>query len=103
MAEESFDVFEQAFAQVAQEWLDAATLTRRIETDGPWPRILPRRHRGHPARGSGPRGCRPPSKEEVQIVSQRLVGEAKNHLSAQARSSTGQPRGFQRPAIEMVS
>jgi single-stranded-DNA-specific exonuclease len=28
--------FEQALAQVAQEWLDAATLTRRkIETDGP--------------------------------------------------------------------
>ncbi|HNZ90599.1 MAG TPA: single-stranded-DNA-specific exonuclease RecJ, partial [Acidovorax sp.] len=35
VAEEAFDVFEQALAQVAQEWLDAATLTRRIETDGP--------------------------------------------------------------------
>lgn len=36
VAEEHFETFEQAFAQVAQEWLDAATLTRRLETDGPW-------------------------------------------------------------------
>ncbi|WP_287965878.1 single-stranded-DNA-specific exonuclease RecJ, partial [Diaphorobacter sp.] len=35
VAEEHFDLFEQAFTQVAQEWLDAATLTRRLETDGP--------------------------------------------------------------------
>jgi single-stranded-DNA-specific exonuclease len=35
IAEENFDTFEQALKQVAQEWLDAATLTRRIETDGP--------------------------------------------------------------------
>ena len=27
--------FERAFAQVAHEWLDAATLTRRLDTDGP--------------------------------------------------------------------
>ncbi|HRO54163.1 MAG TPA: single-stranded-DNA-specific exonuclease RecJ, partial [Alicycliphilus sp.] len=35
VAAEHFAAFEQAFAQVAQEWLDAATLTRRLETDGP--------------------------------------------------------------------
>jgi single-stranded-DNA-specific exonuclease len=34
-AEDQFEVFEQALAQVAREWLDAAALTRRIETDGP--------------------------------------------------------------------
>jgi single-stranded-DNA-specific exonuclease len=33
--EEHFDVFDQALQQVAREWLDAATLTRRLLTDGP--------------------------------------------------------------------
>jgi single-stranded-DNA-specific exonuclease len=32
---EHFDVFDQALQQVAREWLDAATLTRRLLTDGP--------------------------------------------------------------------
>ena len=35
VAEEHLDVFEQALAQVAQEWLDAATLLRSLHTDGP--------------------------------------------------------------------
>jgi single-stranded-DNA-specific exonuclease len=35
IAEEHLDVFEQAIGQVAQEWLDAATLLRRLHTDGP--------------------------------------------------------------------
>jgi single-stranded-DNA-specific exonuclease len=33
--EDHFDVFDQALQQVAREWLDAATLTRRLLTDGP--------------------------------------------------------------------
>jgi single-stranded-DNA-specific exonuclease len=33
--EEHFEVFDQALQQVAREWLDAATLTRRLLTDGP--------------------------------------------------------------------
>ena len=80
---DSFDTFEQALAQVAQEWLDAATLTRRIETDGP---LSPEYCRAdmvdtlhHEVWGQG---FAPPTfSEEVQIVSQRLVGESKNHLS----------------------
>jgi len=68
---------------VAQEWLDAATLTRRIETDGP---LAPEYCRAdmvdtlhHEVWGQG---FAPPTfSEEVQIVSQRLVGESKNHLS----------------------
>ena len=80
---DSFDTFEQALAQVAQEWLDAATLTRRIETDGP---LLPEYCRAdmvdtlhHEVWGQG---FLPPTfSEEVQVLSQRLVGEAKNHLS----------------------
>ncbi|NDE42322.1 MAG: single-stranded-DNA-specific exonuclease RecJ, partial [Betaproteobacteria bacterium] len=35
LLEEHFDTFEQGLSEVAQEWLDAATLSRRTETDGP--------------------------------------------------------------------
>jgi single-stranded-DNA-specific exonuclease len=33
--EEQFETFDAALQQVAREWLDAATLTRRLATDGP--------------------------------------------------------------------
>jgi single-stranded-DNA-specific exonuclease len=33
--EDHFDTFDAALQQVAREWLDAATLTRRVFTDGP--------------------------------------------------------------------
>jgi hypothetical protein len=33
--EEHFDTFDEALQQVAREWLDAATLQRRLLTDGP--------------------------------------------------------------------
>ena len=35
VAEEHFEVFEQGLAQVAQEWLDAATLTHKIRNRRP--------------------------------------------------------------------
>ena len=35
IAEENFATFEHALGEVAREWLDAATLMRRLETDGP--------------------------------------------------------------------
>jgi single-stranded-DNA-specific exonuclease len=35
LAEEHFETFDNALQQVAREWLDAATLTRRLLTDGP--------------------------------------------------------------------
>jgi len=80
---EHFATFEQAFAQVAREWLDAATLTRRLETDGP---LEPQYCRAdlvdslHQAVwGQG--FAAPMFSDTVQVVSQRLVGEAKNHLS----------------------
>ena len=83
VAEEAFDVFEQALAQVAREWLDAAALTRRIETDGP---LAPEYCRADMVdtlhREVWGQGFAPPTfSEEVQVLSQRLVGEAKNHLS----------------------
>ena len=81
IAEEHFDDFEQGLNEVAQEWLDAATLTRRIDTDGP---LAPEYRRidlvdtlHHEVWGQG---FAPPTfSEEVEVVSQRLVGE--KHLA----------------------
>lgn len=79
--EEHLDTFEQALQQVAHEWLDAATLQRRLEADG----ALDRQYRrpdlvdvlqSH-VWGQGfapPLFC-----EEVRVVSQRIVGE--KHLA----------------------
>ncbi len=83
VAKDQFPVFERAFAQVAQEWLDAATLTRRLDTDGPLSpeycraELVDTLHREVWGQGFAP----PTFSEEVEIVSQRLVGEGKNHLS----------------------
>jgi len=81
IARAHFDTFREALAQVAAEWLDAATLTRRIETDGP---LAPEYRRAdmidtlHSAVwGQG--FAAPTFSEELQVVSQRLVGE--RHLS----------------------
>jgi len=81
--EDRFEEFEQALAQVAREWLDAATLTRRLETDGP---LAPEYRRADLVdtlhREVWGQGFAPPTfSEEVQVLSQRLVGEARNHLS----------------------
>jgi single-stranded-DNA-specific exonuclease len=89
---DQFEVFEQALAQVAREWLDAATLTRRLETDGP---LAPEYRRADLVdtlhREVWGQGFAPPTfSEEVQVLSQRLVGEAKNHLSIKLMHQ-GQP------------
>ena len=90
--EAQFNVFEQALAQVAREWLDAATLTRRLETDGP---LAPEYRRADLVdtlhREVWGQGFAPPTfSGEVQVLSQRLVGEAKNHLSIKLMHQ-GQP------------
>ena len=83
LAAGQFEVFEQALAQIASEWLDAATLTRRIATDGPLaPQycradVVDTLHREVWGQGFAP----PTFSEEVQVLSQRLVGADKNHLS----------------------
>jgi single-stranded-DNA-specific exonuclease len=90
IAEEHLDVFEQAFAQVAQEWLDAATLMRRLDTDGPLapeyrrPDLVDTLHTAVWGQGFAP----PIFSEEVEIVSQRLVGE--RHLQLKIKHQ-GQP------------
>jgi single-stranded-DNA-specific exonuclease len=90
VAREKFEVFEQALAEVAHEWLDAATLTRRLDTDGPLAReymridLVDTLHREVWGQGFAP----PTFSEEVEVVSQRLVGE--KHLSLKLRHQ-GQP------------
>ncbi|MFC3684906.1 single-stranded-DNA-specific exonuclease RecJ [Hydrogenophaga luteola] len=83
--EEHIDTFEQAFAQVAHEWLDAATLQRRLEADGALdkqyrrPDLVDTLHAEVWGQGFAP----PVFCEEVQVVSQRLVGE--KHLSVKLK------------------
>ncbi|MFZ9335912.1 MAG: single-stranded-DNA-specific exonuclease RecJ [Burkholderiaceae bacterium] len=90
VAEEHLDTFDEALRQVAQEWLDAATLTRRLETDGPLEpqfrdvevaQVLQREVWGQ--------GFAPPVfSEEVEILSQRIVGSGHMQLRMKHR---GQP------------
>jgi single-stranded-DNA-specific exonuclease len=81
IAEEHLDDFEQALAAVALEWLDAATLQRRLETDGPlapeYRRVdlVDTLHKEVWGQGFAP----PVFSEELVVVSQRLVGE--KHLA----------------------
>lgn len=90
IAEEHFETFEQGLAEVAQEWLDAATLTRRLETDG----VLPVEYRRTDMvetlqREVWGQGFAPPTfSEEVEVISQRLVGE--KHLALKLKHQ-GQP------------
>jgi single-stranded-DNA-specific exonuclease len=69
--------FEQALAQVAQEWLDAATLTRRLETDGPLsPQWLDTELVDQLQLAVWGQGFAAPTfSEELEVMSQRLVGE----------------------------
>lgn len=81
IAAENFCAFEQGLSQVAKEWLDAATLSRRIDTDGP---LKPEYRRvelvdvlQQEVWGQG--FAAPTFSEEVDVLSQRLVGE--KHLA----------------------
>ncbi|MGE5114932.1 MAG: single-stranded-DNA-specific exonuclease RecJ, partial [Betaproteobacteria bacterium] len=91
IAEGGFEAFGAALCEVAAEWLDAATLARTLATDGP---LEPRWYdvatvqaiesqvwgQGFPA----PLFC-----DEVEVVSQRLVGE--RHLRLALRPSATAP------------
>ncbi|MES2877192.1 MAG: single-stranded-DNA-specific exonuclease RecJ [Pseudomonadota bacterium] len=90
IAEENFDTFEQGLNEVAQEWLDAATLTRRLDTDGPLKpeyrriELVDVLHKEVWGQGFAP----PTFSEELEVVSQRLVGE--KHLALKLKHQ-GQP------------
>jgi len=85
VAEAHFQTFERALAQVATEWLDAAALTRRLDTDGPLAReylrvdLVDTLYREVWGQGFAP----PTFSEEVEVMSQRLVGE--RHLALKVR------------------
>jgi single-stranded-DNA-specific exonuclease len=85
LEEDNLATFEDALQQVAQEWLDEATLQRRLETDGP---LLPEYRRPELAdtlaREVWGQGFAPPTfSEEVDVLGQRLVGE--KHLALKLR------------------
>jgi single-stranded-DNA-specific exonuclease len=85
VARDQFARFEQALAEVAREWLDAATLTRRLDTDGPLAPeylrvdLVDTLHREVWGQGFAP----PTFSEEVEVLSQRLVAE--KHLALKLR------------------
>ncbi len=90
IAEEHLDTFEQALSEVAHEWLDEATLQRRLETDGP---LAPEYRRvdlvdtlHKEVWGQG--FATPTFSEEVQVLSQRIVGE--KHLALKLKHQ-GEP------------
>ena len=81
ISEEHLDTFEQALSEVAHEWLDEATLQRRLATDGP---LAPEYRRvdlvdtlHKEVWGQG--FATPTFSEEVEVLSQRIVGE--KHLA----------------------
>lgn len=88
--EDNLATFEEALQQVAQEWLDEATLQRRLETDGPLPPEYRRPELADTlAAEVWGQGFAPPTfSEEIEVVGQRLVGE--KHLALKLRHH-GQP------------
>ena len=90
IAEEYLDTFEAALTQVAAEWLDAATLQRCLQTDGPLApeylrvELVDTLHREVWGQGF----AAPTFSEPVTVLSQRLVGE--KHLALKLRHQ-GQP------------
>jgi single-stranded-DNA-specific exonuclease len=77
VARDQFDTFQSALEQVAREWLDAATLTRRLETDGP---LAPEYRRADVVDALqqqvwGQGFAAPTFSEELQVLSQRLVSD----------------------------
>ena len=94
LGEGGVEVFDAALRRVAEEWLDAATLTRTLRTDGPlaleWFNVQTAAVLDAQVWGQGfeaPLFC-----DEVQVLQQRLVGE--KHLKLRLRH-----QGTERDAI----
>jgi single-stranded-DNA-specific exonuclease len=85
LAADSFETFSKALQQVAAEWLDAATLQRRLRTDG----ALGAEYfsldtvRALDAQVWGQAFEAPVFCDEVDVIAQRLVGE--RHLKLRVR------------------
>jgi single-stranded-DNA-specific exonuclease len=85
ITEAALPVFAQALQTVAGEWLDAATLQRRLRTDGPLPDgcWTPQTVAALDAAVWGQAFEPPLFCDEVEIVAQRLVGD--KHLKLRVR------------------
>ncbi len=85
IAEDRFDEFDHALQQVASEWLDAATLTRSLRTDGPlaiqW--FNPQTVALLDAQVWGQGFEAPLFCDEVEVLQQRLVGD--KHLKLRVK------------------
>ena len=92
LAEAHFATFDAAFQRVASEWLDAATLSRTLLSDGPLgiEHFNPQTVRALDAQVWGQAFEAPVFVDEVEVVSQRLVGE--KHLKLALRFA-GEARG----------
>jgi single-stranded-DNA-specific exonuclease len=106
LAEDDFVTFAQGFVTVASEWLDAATLSRTLLTDGPLGAeyFNAETVRSLDAQVWGQAFEPPVFSDEVEVVSQRLVGE--KHLKLAVRHQ-GQVRdaiwfGHNEPLPERV-
>jgi single-stranded-DNA-specific exonuclease len=85
LAEEDFDTFDNALQRVAHEWLDTATLSRKLLSDGPLASeyFNPETVLALDAQVWGQAFEPPVFSDAVEIVSQRLVGE--RHLKLSVR------------------
>jgi single-stranded-DNA-specific exonuclease len=85
IAEEHFDLFDEALQRVASEWLDAATLTRTLWVDGPLPAqwFDAATARRLDELVWGPAFEPPLFCDEAEVLSQRLVGERHTKLGVQ--------------------
>ncbi len=85
LAEEDFDTFDNALQRVAHEWLDTATLSRKLLSDGPLggEYFNPETVLALDAQVWGQAFEPPVFSDAVEIVSQRLVGE--RHLKLSVR------------------
>ncbi len=85
VAADQLESFRQTLEQVAREWLDAATLTRQLQTDGPLPAQYRRADVVEALQQQvwGQGFAAPTFCEPVQVISQRLVGQG--HLSLKLR------------------
>ncbi|MBK8107503.1 MAG: single-stranded-DNA-specific exonuclease RecJ [Betaproteobacteria bacterium] len=94
LGEGGVEVFDAALRRVAEEWLDAATLTRTLRTDGPlaleW--FNPQTAAVLDAQVWGQGFEAPLFCDQVQVLQQRLVGE--KHLKLRLRH-----QGTERDAI----
>ncbi len=83
LAQEHFTAFDAGLQQVALEWLDAATLSRKLLSDGP---LAPEHFNAETVRTLDAQvwgqAFEPPVfSDEVEVVAQRLVGEKHLKLS----------------------